>query len=102
MIHHFKLINMKFKIQYNEPFTTKVKEMEIEVKSDLTLPDGQMIDLKCLYEIKKSKVKGQFYLVIIDPHMEKIATDAFFAFLLQRKELNNFENFKNEKLTNTI
>jgi hypothetical protein len=40
---------MKFKIQYNQPSTTIVKELEIEVKSDLILPDGQMVDLKCLY-----------------------------------------------------
>jgi hypothetical protein len=33
-------------------------------------------------------------MIIIDPHMEKIATDAFFAFLLERHQLNNFENFK--------
>jgi hypothetical protein len=84
---------MVYTIQFNEPFKTTVKEMKIEAKSD-TLPDGQIIDLNFLYEIKKSKVKGQFYLVIIDPHMERVATNAFFAFLLQRKELNNFENFK--------
>ena len=84
---------MTYTIQFNEPFKTVVKEMKIEAKSD-TLPDGQMIDLNSLYEIKKSKVKGQYYMVIIDPHMEKIATDAFFSFLLTRHTLNNFENFK--------
>jgi hypothetical protein len=92
---------MAYTIQYNEPFNTTVKEMKIEVENN-TLADGQIIDLNSLYEIKKSKVKGQYYLVIIDPHMEKIATDAFFSFLLTRHTLNNFENFKNEKLTNRI
>ena len=84
---------MKYNIQFNEPYKTIVKEMQIEVESDM-LPDGQIIDLNSLYEIKKSKVKGQFYMVIIDPHMERVATDAFFSFLLTKHEKQNFEGFK--------
>jgi hypothetical protein len=84
---------MMYKIQFNQPYKTVVKEIQIEVQSD-KLPDGQIIDLNSLYEIKKSKLKGQYYLIIINPHMEKIATDAFFSFLLTRNTLKNFENFK--------
>jgi hypothetical protein len=101
MNHHFKLINMTYKIQFNKPFTTTVQEMQIEVQNN-TLSDGNVINPDGLYEIYKSRVKGQFYMVILQPEMERVATNAFFAFLLQRKELNNFENFKNEKLTNRI
>ena len=84
---------MKYTIQFNQPFTTTVKEMEIEVENN-TLSDGNVINPDGLYEIYKSRVKGQFYMVILQPEMERVATNAFFAFLLQRKELNNFENFK--------
>jgi len=84
---------MMYKIQFNEPFTTTVKEMQIEVANN-TLQDGNVINPDGLYEIYKSRVKGQFYIIILQPEMERVATNAFFAFLLQRKELNNFENFK--------
>ena len=93
MIHHFKLINMKFNIQYNEPYKTIVKEMEIEVTNN-TLSDGNVINPDGLYEIYKSRVKGQFYMIILQPEMERVATNAFFAFLMDRKEKQNFENFK--------
>ena len=93
MIHHFKLINMMYKIQYNEPFTTVVKEMEIEVENN-TLSDGNVINPDGLYEIYKSRVKGQFYMIILQPEMERVATNAFFAFLMERYEKQNFENFK--------
>ena len=84
---------MMYKIQFNEPFKTVVKEMQIEVANN-TLSDGNVINPDGLYEIYKSRVKGQFYIIILQPEMERVATNAFFAFLLQRKELNNFENFK--------
>lgn len=101
MNHHFKLINMMYNIQFNQPFTTKVQEMQIEVANN-TLQDGNVINPDGLYEIYKSRVKGQFYMIILQPEMERVATNAFFAFLLERHTLNNFSNFKNEKLTNTI
>jgi hypothetical protein len=82
-----------YKIQFNEPFTTTVKEMQIEVANN-TLQDGNVINPDGLYEIYKSRVKGQFYMIILQPEMERVATNAFFAFLLERHELNNFENFK--------
>lgn len=88
-----KLINMKYKIQYNEPFKTTVKQMQIEVENN-TLSDGNVINPDGLYEIYKSRVKGQFYIIILQPEMERVATNAFFSFLLDRKEKNNFENFK--------
>ena len=88
---------MTYKIQFNEPYKTVVKEMQIEVENK-TLSDGNVINPDGLYEIYKSRVKGQFYIIILQPEMERVATNAFFAFLLQRKELNNFENFKNEKI----
>ena len=93
MIHHFKLINMTYNIQFNEPFKTIVKEMQIEVDNN-TLADGNVINPDGLYEIYKSRVKGQFYMVILQPEMERVATNAFFAFLMERYEKQNFENFK--------
>jgi hypothetical protein len=84
---------MTYKIQYNEPYTTKVNEMQIEVESD-TLQDGNVINPDGLYEIYKSRVKGQFYMIILQPEMERVATNAFFAFLMERYEKQNFENFK--------
>ena len=84
---------MTYNIQFNEPFKTTVKEMQIEVENN-TLADGNVINPDGLYEIYKSRVKGQFYMIILQSEMERVATNAFFAFLLQRKELNNFENFK--------
>jgi hypothetical protein len=84
---------MKYTIQYNEPFKTTVKQMEIEVQNN-TLLDGNVINPDGLYEIYKSRVKGQFYIIILQPEMERVATNAFFSFLLDRKEQNNFENFK--------
>jgi hypothetical protein len=84
---------MTYTIQYNQPYTTIVQEMQIEVANN-TLSDGNVINPDGLYEIYKSRVKGQFYMIILQPEMERVATNAFFAFLLQRKELNNFENFK--------
>jgi hypothetical protein len=84
---------MTYNIQFNEPFKTTVQEMQIEVENN-TLADGNVINPDGLYEIYKSRVKGQFYMIILQPEMERVATNAFFAFLLQRKELNNFENFK--------
>jgi hypothetical protein len=84
---------MVYTVQFNEPYKTVVKEMEIEVENN-TLSDGNVINPDGLYEIYKSRVKGQFYMIILQPEMERVATNAFFAFLLQRKELNNFENFK--------
>ena len=84
---------MTYKIQFNEPYKTVVKEMQIEVENK-TLSDGNVINPDGLYEIYKSRVKGQFYMIILQSEMERVATNAFFAFLLQRKELNNFENFK--------
>jgi hypothetical protein len=82
-----------YKIQFNEPYKTVVKEMQIEVENN-TLADGNVINSDGLYEIYKSRVKGQFYMIILQPEMERVATNAFFAFLIDRKELNNFENFK--------
>jgi hypothetical protein len=84
---------MMYKIQYNEPFTTVVKEMEIEVENN-TLSDGNVINPDGLYEIYKSRVKGQFYMIILQPEMERVATNAFFSFLMERYEKQNFENFK--------
>jgi hypothetical protein len=84
---------MKYNIQYNEPFKTTVKEIQIEVENN-TLQDGNVINPDGLYEIYKSRVKGQFYMIILQPEMERVATNAFFAFLLERHTLNNFENFK--------
>jgi hypothetical protein len=84
---------MTYKIQFNESYKTIVKEMQIEVESD-TLQDGNVINPDGLYEIYKSRVKGQFYMIILQPEMERVATNAFFAFLMERYEKNNFENFK--------
>jgi hypothetical protein len=84
---------MKYKIQFNEPYKTVVKEMKIEVANN-TLSDGNVINPDGLYEIYKSRVKGQFYIIILQPEMERVATNAFFAFLMERYEKDNFENFK--------
>ena len=82
-----------YKIQFNKPFITTVQEMQIEVENK-TLSDGNVINPDGLYEIYKSRVKGQFYMIILQPEMERLATNAFFAFLMDRKEKDNFENFK--------
>jgi hypothetical protein len=84
---------MTYKIQFNKPFTTTVQEMKIEVENN-TLADGNVINPDGLYEIYKSRVKGQFYIIILQPEMERVATNAFFAFLMERYEKQNFENFK--------
>jgi hypothetical protein len=84
---------MTYKIQFNEPYKTVVKEMQIEVANN-TLSDGNIINPDGLYEIYKSRVKGQFYMIILQPEMERVATNAFFAFLMERYEKDNFENFK--------
>jgi hypothetical protein len=84
---------MKFNIQFNQPFKTTVQEMQIEVQNN-TFSDGNVINPDGLYEIYKSRVKGQFYMIILQPEMERLATNAFFAFLMDRKEKQNFENFK--------
>ena len=84
---------MKYKIQFNEPYKTVVKEMKIEVANN-TLSDGNVINPDGLYEIYKSRVKGQFYMIILQTEMERVATNAFFAFLMERYEKQNFENFK--------
>jgi hypothetical protein len=84
---------MTYTIQFNQPFKTTIKEMEIEVQNN-TLADGNVINPDGLYEIYKSRVKGQFYIIILQPEMEQVATNAFFAFLMERYEKQNFENFK--------
>jgi hypothetical protein len=84
---------MTYTIQFNQPFKTTIKEMEIEVQNN-TLADGNVINPDGLYEIYKSRVKGQFYIIILQPEMERVATNAFFAFLMERYEKQNFENFK--------
>jgi hypothetical protein len=33
-------------------------------------------------------------MIILQPEMERVATNAFFAFLMERYKKQNFENFK--------